>query len=439
MPGDRVAKSAVPVEHSQERYTANEAIRVLETHRQSGADDPLFLSVSFDRPHPPLTPSGEYATMYDPASIDVGMPLSESERAGKPAHIRDLVDSHHAVPKLTVSNARSRLAHYYGLITHIDDEIGRILAALKEAELYDQTIIVFCSDHGDFAGDNGIVNKYSNRAYYDSIVRTPLLLKYPKQRHAGRTVDALVEAVDVFPTLCDLAGIASPDGPRASRCDGVSLHAYVEDEAPAVARYGNSAFSESYSIKMIRKDDYKLIVTWESDEWELYDLATDPLERRNLYDAGGPPGPPSGTVDAGAEQDPKLRAIRMDLKRELVRVFTPHVSESRRRYIERLFDDSETERIGAMRKLAKWAEGIIDGGGCWRVVDGEVRLTGIPGAATWTLERQVADGEIPKDHRRYEVFEDSEIEERLLDRLIRYLCRTTRPISLLADITYPWR
>lgn len=416
-PAGSYGVSGVPEEHSQERYTANESIRIIESHRGSTAG-PLFLTVSFDRPHPPLTPSPEYARLYDPKEIPLPAQWSEAQLQRKPSYIRRFAESGNSMQSLGEDEFRRKLSMYYALITHVDAEIGRVVDTLKSAGLYEDTVIAFCSDHGDLAGYAGLTNKYSNRCYYDHIVRTPMLIKLPRQEMAGNAVSAPVEAIDLFPTFCALTDDSTtpPQG-----LDGKNLYEYAVDQSRATERHGLTAFSESYSIKMIRDGRYKLIYTVATGERELYDMDEDPEEANNLYHLS------------------EYRDVVRSLKAKLLKKLTIEPSPRRADYIERLFKRGPVEELGAMDKLAKWRDGIVDGGGFWMNAEDPYRYSVFPYRGVTMLEREDRSKRETTDHRHFEAVTDPTVEDRLLDGIIDYLCRTIRPVSVMMELKRPDR
>ena len=267
-------ESTVPVDKSIETYTADRAIELLERH---DTGQPFYLSLSFDRPHGPWSPSPEDMELCNPADIPLPRPLTDEELARMPAHIVSRVrESKTGTEKIGEDGMRTILALYYALITRIDLEIGRVLDAIRAAGEFDNTAIVFCTDHGDMAGHHGLFDKYSNTIYHDHIIRSPLLLKLPEPHQAGRQAQQNVELIDIFPTLCGLAGIDTGGIPL----DGKNLIDLSDsDDKP----WGGVAFSESYGIKTVIKDGWKLIHYVNHDEGELYCMPEDAEERNNRF------------------------------------------------------------------------------------------------------------------------------------------------------------
>lgn len=401
-------ESAVPVDKSIERYTADRAIEFLERPH----DKPFYLSLSFDRPHGPWSPSPEDMKAYDPAAIPLPEPLTEEQLAKMPAHIATYIrESAVGVKQAGEDGLRTILALYYALITRVDAEIGRVLDTLERSGKADETIIVFCTDHGDMAGHLGAFDKHSNKNYHDHIIRTPLLLKPPGAGVSGRQVRQNVELIDIFPTVCQLAGVSTREIPL----DGKTLlQLQPENERP----WGGIAFSESYSLKTVIQDGWKLVHYVNHDEGELYHLTQDEGERNNLY------------------TDPDCQARRIELLSRLVGFYTPTPSLKRQAYIRSLFDDSEMVARQAMGKTFKWNKGIVEGDGFWQSFQDEYRLTAIPFDGVYRLEK--LNAEAPTDGLvwNYGPVEDADRREAMLARLIDYLAGKIRPISIMTGSAF---
>jgi hypothetical protein len=259
------------------------------------------------------------------------------------------------------------------------------------------------------AGHLGLFDKYSNTIYHDDIIRSPLLLKLPESRMAGQQVMQNVELIDLFPTLCGLTGI-DVDGIALDGKDLLNLPTATERP------WGGSAFSESYGIKTVIKDGWKLIHYVNHDEGELYCLLEDKDERNNRF------------------ADPDCQAKRIELLTELVAFFTPTPSAQRQAYIRTLFDDSDMVARQAMGKLFKWSSwnsGIVEGHGFWQSVQDAHRLTIIPFDSVCRLEK--LDEEEPTDGLvwNYAPVENAGCLETMLCQLVDYLACKIRPISIL--------
>ena len=408
--------SEIPAKDSIETYTADNAIEFIGREH----DKPFFLNVSFDRPHGPWSPSPEYADFYNPDHIPLPPELDENQLSRMPGHIQKVVKtSGLSIARLGSAGMRKALAYYYALITHIDFEIGRVLSALRDAGLYDDTVVVFCADHGDMAGHKGLFDKYANRIYHDDIIHTPLLIKYPAQEPCGREVDELTEAIDLFPTLCEICSVPADGMPL----DGSSLSVLTADGAEggggsdaaggSECRWKKEAFSESYAQKALITKNWKLIYYVNSTEGELYNLQSDPEEYDNLY------------------ADPAQLDVLLELKLAIVRKITPPVSEKRQSFIKSLYDNTAAHSVDALEKLFEWDMGIVEGSGFWIVVRDGYRLTYIPFDGTLRFEEKDEANPTNGTTRFYNPSNDKTKLHALADELLDYIFTKIRPISIL--------
>ena len=196
-------------------------------------------------------------------------------------------------------------SYYYGMISENDKYIGAILAELKQAGLEDRTVVVFNADHGEMLGDHGLLFKGSYM--YDPVLQVPLILRAPGKLPSGVTVDALVEEIDVLPTLLELLGVEIPAGVQ-----GKSLAPLAKDPRRPHKR---AVFAEFPTIKMARTTEWKIVHYPKAAHGELYHLTEDPHELNNLW-------ADRGHAAARAEmeallfdwslesQDPKLAPVR---------------------------------------------------------------------------------------------------------------------------------
>ena len=159
-------------------------------------------------------------------------------------------------------------------LTLIDNCIGRMVATLKERNLYENTVIIFLSDHGDLLGDHGLVFK---QCFYEQSVKSPLVVHAPAFFQSGRS-DAMVESIDLFNTLCDIGG-AWPGEGRQSK----SLLKLLSDVSNR-DYHRQAAFAENYFGRMVRYENFKMVYYPQKPYGELYDLTEDPDEQNNLWD-----------------------------------------------------------------------------------------------------------------------------------------------------------
>jgi arylsulfatase A-like enzyme len=262
---------AVPVEHSLEVWTGREATKYLELQNK---DKPFFAQVSFERPHPPLTVPQGCPFIYDPAKITLPENQKEKIPGGTPFYFNRNVELKWCTSVSGEETLREALCAYYSLISLIDREIGLIMDKLDELALRENTVVIFCSDHGDYAGEYARMAKGWS---YDAILRVPLIWNMPGEIPSGQVKQGLVEQVDFFPTICDLLGITTP------RCvQGQSLLPLLKSDADSER---DAVFSEYLGVKTVRTRLYKLNYTFDgTDELgELFSLEDDPREYDNLF------------------------------------------------------------------------------------------------------------------------------------------------------------
>lgn len=244
----------------------------IEFLRDYRGQQPFLAYVAFTAPHDPRTPPGEFAKMYDPA--DVKLPpnfLPEHPFDNGELRVRDELLA--AFPRQP-EEIRRHIADYYGMISHLDAQIGRILTALAESGHADDTLVVFASDNGLAIGKHGLMGKQN---LYEHSQRVPLIFVGPGVPQ-GRS-DALVYLFDVFPTLADLLGVPGPQD-----VEGRSLVPIMTGTKDKVRDWVFGAYRQFQ--RSIRTEQFKYIryhVREEIHE-QLFDIAADPWEMRNLAD-----------------------------------------------------------------------------------------------------------------------------------------------------------
>ncbi len=252
------------------------AIRFLD--RQDGSR-PFFLYCAFTAPHDPRTPPQDWAGVYKPEA----MPLPANFAGIHPFDNGDmwLRDEKLAEFPRTAEDTRRHIAEYYGMISDMDEKIGEMLAALSRTGLAEDTIIVYTADHGLSVGQHGLLGKQN---LYDHSVRVPLILRGPGVP-AGKQVDALTHTFDVYPTLCELAGLEIPE-----TVDAISLLPVVQGTAREARPYLHSVYK--HVQRMTQDQAWKLIVySWDgnqgSSRTQFFHLASDPWELNDLSEDMG--------------------------------------------------------------------------------------------------------------------------------------------------------
>jgi len=248
---------------------ANAAIEFLNRYSAGDRSSPFFAYVAFTAPHDPRTPPGEYLTMYRPEE----MPLPADYMPLHPFHNGWMTgrDEQLAPWPRTPEVIRSQLAEYYGMISHMDAEIGRILSCLRTNGLLENTIIVFTSDNGLSLGSHGLMGKQN---LYEHSMKVPLVFSGPGIT-AGEERDALVYLFDIGPTILEMAGVTVP-----AEMEGKSLAGILSGELRGIRSSLFTAY-ETYQ-RAVRDHRWKLIRYPELHYSQLFDLRRDPYELNNL-------------------------------------------------------------------------------------------------------------------------------------------------------------
>ena len=249
-------------------WVADKSIRYLKTRDHTR---PFFLMSSFVRPHQPLDPPASYFNMYKdknlrkPASGD----WNHIEKTKEYGFFYDSI--YGCSDEINIQNA---MAGYYASITHVDHQIGRIITTLKEEGAYDDSIILFTSDHGEMLFDHSLWRKVFP---YEGSTHIPFLI------HIGKNiapilphkVDGVVELRDIMPTLLDLCELPIPDS-----VDGISLKEHILNEHQHIRNYlhGEHSFHSHYSNHYIVTETDKYIWYSETGQEQYFDLVKDPFE-----------------------------------------------------------------------------------------------------------------------------------------------------------------
>ncbi|WP_392839486.1 sulfatase-like hydrolase/transferase [Streptomyces sp. LN500] len=273
-PGNLLAaRLQQPVEATFEHYLATRAIEQLDKYAADGR--PFYLATHFFGPHLPYLLPDAYYDLYDPDLVELPPSIAETFE-GKPPVQRNY-SAHWTFDTMPIEVTRKLIAVYWGYVTLIDEQIGRILTRLDELGLTDDTAVFFTADHGEFTGAHRLHDK--GPAMYEDIYRIPGLIRIPGQQPQVRR--EFVTLTDCTATILDLAG-CDPTPAADSR----SLLPLVRGEHPdwpdeLLAEFHGHHFP--YPQRMLRDDRYKLVVNPESVN-ELYDLHADPHELSNRYE-----------------------------------------------------------------------------------------------------------------------------------------------------------
>lgn len=284
----------MPAEHHQTTWCVERAMSFIDTSKDFNM--PWMFSVNIFDPHNPFDPPKDYLERYTDHLSDIPLPnYVEGELEDKPKYQSILHDSPINVnpeniktlkpAEMSDDDHRYVKAAYWAMCDLIDDQVGRLVDYLKQVGEYENTIIVYMSDHGEMLGDHGLYYKALNM--YDSAVRVPFIIHYPKMLKPKRYPNPL-EIMHIAPTLIDAAGLPKES---AMQCDSLWPKLTEGEEIlgeDVYCEYYNSIFerrlpSHECFGTMLRSDRYKLIMTHGTSEGELYDMKEDPKETVNLF------------------------------------------------------------------------------------------------------------------------------------------------------------
>jgi arylsulfatase A-like enzyme len=250
-------------------FFADKAVNFIENYNE---DKPFLLYTAFTSPHDPRTPPKEFAKLYN--SKDIKLPpnyLPKHSFDNGELHIRDEMLA--PFPR-TADRIRSEIALYYGMISHLDSAIGRIINAINRARITDNTIIVYVADHGLAVGQHGLLGKQN---CYEHSIRVPLIIKGPGVGIRER-YEQLVHSFDLYATLTDLAGVSTQ-----SDLDSKSLVPLMRKQIKLHRSYVHSLY-KSYQ-RQVQDGEWKLIEYSVNGlrHTQLFNLLEDPWEQKSMH------------------------------------------------------------------------------------------------------------------------------------------------------------
>lgn len=253
---------------------------------------PWWAHVSYFRPHPPFAAAGEWSRSYDPGAV--ALPV----RPGDNRHVlHDILLGHPVTAAPTDERAvRAMIAQYYGMLSAVDHEFGRIRATLEATGQWEDTFVIVTSDHAEYLGNHGLIQK---GGFFEESYHVPCLVRDPRPGALrGVTVTAFTENVDIFPTLCDAVGLDVP-----AQCDGLPLTPFLRGQQPAWWReaaywefdwrtellpFGPYPWPWDRQLERqnlaVRRSERYGYVQFGDGSWRCFDLAADPTWRTEVTD-----------------------------------------------------------------------------------------------------------------------------------------------------------
>jgi arylsulfatase A-like enzyme len=310
-------RTAIPEEFYPTTWIANRAIDYVNA--SAAEADPFFAFVSFPDPHHPFNPPGKYWDMYHPDQFELGLPYEAHSNPTPPMRVLTERWQQGQGPEIPQSafradpqQIREAMALTAGMITMIDDQIGRVLKALRASGQLENTVVVFNSDHGEYLGDFGMMLK--GALPFRSVTRVPMIWSDPGSP-ASRTSNAMASTVDLSATILDRAGLTPYHGIQGSsflHCidsdDGHRDELFVEynDRASRMGMHPPAR------MRSLRNKEWRL-TTFGGHNWgEFYDLVSDSNETNNLWD------------------DPNYSASKAEMSLCLIQHLTAQMDESPR-------------------------------------------------------------------------------------------------------------
>lgn len=262
-----------PIQAEEHTGTCWVADRLIQHLQNNGGKRPFFYWGSWIAPHPPFSVPKRYADLYSSRDLPKSTP---PDARPKPITLA----SSHLADYFDEKVARRARECYYGAITWVDEQIGRVLDALAEIGQLDKTLILFTSDHGELLGDHGSYQKFQP---YEGSVHIPMVIRYPQRLKAGSKYSAFADLNDILPTVLDAAGLTYPG---KLPLPGDSL--LVPPAKSNKERSGQYVEHSNGKRRWIsyRDERYKYVYYYAGGMEELFDLQTDPDEVTNLLEAG---------------------------------------------------------------------------------------------------------------------------------------------------------
>ncbi|MDA7493047.1 sulfatase [bacterium] len=269
----------------RDHQIATRAIEHLEELQD--ADSPFLLAVGFFKPHLPFCAPRKYWDLYDFESINVPENYRKPPEAPKGAvHQSSELRSYATIPpkgSLSTYQARKLIHGYYACVSFIDQQIGRLMEALEETGLADNTVIILCGDHGWQLGDHGMWNKHS---CFETSMHTPLIVSVPGENQpntqSGR-ITALTELIDIYPSVCELTGLTKPAHLQGTSFVPLLKNPTLAGKTHAVGRYrsGDTIRTDQFRLSEFRTANG----SGNTIGSMLYDHRTDPDENQNIAES----------------------------------------------------------------------------------------------------------------------------------------------------------
>jgi choline-sulfatase len=299
-----VGLTEIPESLIQDQVVAHETVAFLREHQHARPHKPWFLCASFSRPHFPLTTPRRHFERYWPDSVTEPRVPAAGDAYDHPMSV-GMREGFKADDISHDEMMRARAA-YCANVSYLDEVIGDLLLRLERDDLLRNTVILYATDHGEMAGEHGV---WWKNGWYEACTRVPLIFSLPEQRSAARPsrlCDVPVGLVDIFPTLCTLAGAEAPVGLAGVDLAPVLQGTKEPPQRPIYCDALNPRWGPGTEFRMIRWHQFKYVRFREAPPL-FFDLEKDPGEQHNLVERGA-----SGAALGALRQMEKLADETMD-------------------------------------------------------------------------------------------------------------------------------
>ncbi len=275
------------------KWTVDETIKAIDMAEED--EKPFFLWTSFQDPHNPYVCPEPWSSMYNPD--DITLPYSEiGDMSDKPPFYQSVVDGEHygddpelqnknwgdvkTLPDLKEKEIKEIYAAYYGMVSLMDNQIGRIIDYLEEKNLIDDTIIVFTSDHGDHLGSQGLWGK--GMPAYDAVQKIPFIVSHPDCKTPGEKSDAIQSPIDFISTFAAIAETEIPKESQGLNQESSWIDANNQSREWAMLEFRPA--EDKFLQRTFIYQNYKLVLYKNREYGELYDMDKDQNQIKNLFD-----------------------------------------------------------------------------------------------------------------------------------------------------------
>ena len=275
-------------------FVSEKTCDFIKEHVKKRKDKPFFIWMSFPDPHNPHVVPSPYDTLVNPENVKYKKYI-EGEFDNKPPIYRELYEKgmggiyfsdRFGLPCASPARPdreevwRKSVAIHHGMVKLMDEEIGKVIKLLKDKGLYDNTIIIFTTDHGDYLGNHGFRGK--GFPSFEEVYNIPLIIKGREMKEKTGRSNSIIGTIDLAPTILDMAGIDIP-----SEMEGISQKDLLSGKKAKIRDafiIENRPVEKGFYQKMIVTDDYKLVYYYGQTYGELYNLSSDPDQYNNLWD-----------------------------------------------------------------------------------------------------------------------------------------------------------